>query len=294
MRRFLIAALLLTAATPLVAQPDYRGQPRSFRSEIQIQVFRFDNFFQARGGAPEVDMNAAGFEYGVAYRQEENGPDLFGALYAINYARQGTETSFGGRIGMSRFGSVHSFYVYLDRLQNGYAFDIEETTANADITALYGLYTYRIVPDWQVGLSTYNDWTSFDVETGFEGRYNQLEAEVRYRGFGRIFEPRIGYAVGDRDVENNTDSFSHRHWFVQVSTRPVERLDLSLRYRHRTRDYKNLEREEDRGQVQLRALFRHTDRLASVATFTRENVNSSLPGRDFSTGRLFAGLTVGF
>ena len=294
MRRFLITALLVATATSLNAQPDYRGKPRSLRSELQMQAFHFDNFFQARGDAPEVDMDALGFEYGVAYRLEEDSPDFFGALYAINYSREGTETSFGGRVGMARYGSKHSFYGYVDRMQNGYAFDIEETTANANITSLYGFYSYRVVPDWQLGVSTYNDWTSFDRTTGFEGTYNQIEGEVRYRRFGPIFEPRIGYAIGERDVDNNEDSYDHRHWFVQVGTRPLERLELSLRYRDRSRDYQNIDREEDRGQVQLRGVYRHTDRLATTATFTHETVDSSIPGRGFNTSRLFAGFTIGF
>ena len=259
-----------------------------------MQAFLFDNFFQARGGVPEEDVSAAGFEYVTAYRFEETGPDLFGALYAINYGSEGTETSFGGRVGAARYGSVHSFYGYVDRMQNGYAFDIEETTANANITALYAFYSYRFAPEWQAGVSTYNELTSFDVETGFEGTYNQLEGELRYRGFGRIFEPRIGLAIAEREVDNEIDSYDHRHWFVQASTRPVERLELSLRYRDRTRSYQNVDREEDRGQVQFRAIFRHTPRLATTATFTHENVNSSIPGRDFETSRFFAGFTIGF
>lgn len=292
--RYLIAALMLAAAVPVLAQPDYRGETGIFRHEIQLQAFHFENFFQARGGVPEESLNAAGFEYGAAYRAKENGPDFFGALYAINYSGEDTETSLGGRLGVARYGSVHSFYAYIDRLENGYAFDIEETTANANITALYGYYSYRFAPDWQAGASTYKELTRFDVETGYEGTYNQYEAELRYRGFGRIFEPRIGYGIAEREVDNPTDSYDHRHWFVQIGSRPHPKLDLSLRYRDRRRDYQTVERVEDRGQIQFRAIFRHTDRLATTAMYTHESVTSSIPNRDFDTGRLFAGFTIGF
>jgi hypothetical protein len=117
---------------------------------------------------------------------------------------------------------------------------------------------------------------------------------VRYRGFGRIAEPRIGLAIGQRDAENNSDSYDYNHWFVQVTSRPIERLDLSLRYRDRNRDYQNADRTEDRGQIQLRAVFRHTDRLATTAVFTHEDVSSSVPGRDFDKSQVFAGFTIGF
>lgn len=289
-----LGVLFLAAASPLTAQPDYRGTPREFRHEIQMQLFRFDNFFQARGGAPEENVTAAGFEYGVAWRAAERAPDFFGALYAVNYGRDGMETSFGGRAGAAWYGSAHSFYGYVDHTQNGWAFDIEETTANADITALFANYSYRLHEGWQIGASTWNDRTTFDVETGYEGTYNQLEGDVRYRGFGQIFEPRVGYAIGHRSVENEIDSYDHRHWFVELRTRPHSGVDLSLRYRHRTRDYENVDRSEDRPQVQLRATFRQSQRLAWTMTLTSEDVNSSVPGRDFETSRLFAGVTIGF
>ncbi|HVS30069.1 MAG TPA: outer membrane beta-barrel protein [Thermoanaerobaculia bacterium] len=292
--RCLLGGFLLAASAPLAAQPAYRGEPRLFRHEIQLQAYLFNNFFQARGGAPEEDVRAAGVEYGVAYRREENAPDFFGALYAINYAHEGTKTTFGGRIGGSYYGSRHSFYGYLDHMQNGWAFDVEETTANADITALLALYSYRVHPDWQVGLNGYNEWLSFDVDTGYEGDYYQMEGEVRYRGFGSILEPRIGYAVGRRNVENDRDSYDHRHWFVELSTEPHPNVDLSARYRRRTRDYRTVEREEDRPQIRVRAVFRHNERISWIMQIIREDVDSSLPGRDFETSRVFAGVMLGF
>ncbi|HEU4522403.1 MAG TPA: hypothetical protein VFT12_10390 [Thermoanaerobaculia bacterium] len=290
-----MAFVLLTAAAPLVAQPDYRGEPGVFRHQIQMQVYHFDNFFQARGDTPEIDVTAAGWEYGAATRLTETGPDFFGALYVMNYDREGLATSYGGRAGIARYGSVHSFYGYIDRLQNGWSFDIAEETANANITSLYATYSYRVVRDWQLELTTYNEWQSFDVEeTGYDGDYNQLEGEVRYRGFGRIFEPRIAYAVGQRDVDNQTDTYDYRHWAVEVTSRPIPNLDLSLRYRDRTRDYERIDRLEDRGQIQFRAILRHSDRLATTAMITHEDVNSSVPGRDFAKRRIFAGFTIGF
>ena len=293
--RYVAGVFLLAAAAPLAAQPDYRGEPGVFRHQIQMQVFYFDNFFQARGDDPEIDVTAAGWEYSAATRLTETGPDFFGALYATNYGREGLETSYGGRLGIARYGSVHSFYAYVDRLQNGWSFDTGETTANANITSIYGTYSYRFVPDWQAELTTYNEWQSFDVEeTGFEGDYNQLEGEVRYRGFGRIFEPRLGYAIGKRDAENMSDSYDYRHWAIEVTTRPMPQLDLSLRYRDRLRDYETIDRTENRDQIQLRAIFRHSDRLATTAMYTWEDVNSSVPGRDFDKSRLFAGFTIGF
>ena len=295
MRRNLIIAVLLATAAPLAAQPDYRGELRVFRHQITLQGFRFENFFQARGGAPEEDVNAAGFEYTTAYRRHENGPDFFGSLYVINYGVEGTVNTFGGRVGMSRYGNVHGFYAYLDRMQNGWSFDIGETTANANITSIVGIYSYRVHQDWQLGLSSYSEWQSFDVErTGYEGTYHELEGEVRYRGFGRIFEPRLGYAFAERDVEDPSDRYDHRYWFVELRSRPHPRVDVSVRFRDRTRDYQTVDRVEERDQWQLRGIFRQTNRIAWMARLTHEDVDSSRPNADFDTTRLYAGFIVDF
>lgn len=294
LKHHLIAAVLLAGAGPLSAQLNDPGEPRVLRSEIQLQAIRFGNFFQARGGAPEEDVNAAGVEYRATYRFEAEGPDFHGAAYVLNYDERGTETSFGGRFGVSRYGSVHWYNVYLDHMQNGYAFDIDETTANADITALAGSYSYRLTRDWRIGVDSYNEWQRFDVETGFENEYVRLQAEARYRGFGRIFEPRVGVATARRNVQNARDSYDEPFWFVQLRSRPNPRLDLSLRYRDRTRDYRTIDRTEDRDQVTFRADFRQTSRMAWTAMVIYEDVNSSLPGRDFDTSRLFTGFTFGF
>lgn len=291
--QILIAATLLVAA-PLFAQPDDRGEYRPYRSEIQLQLYRFDNFFQARGDAPEESVSAGGAEYRAAYRRRPDAPDIYGALYVLNYGHSGTETSFGGRVGVARYGSVHWFNVYVDRLENGWSFDIDETRANANVTTLAGSYSYRLARDWRIGLDSYNEWQRFDVTTGHENDYQRVEFDVRYRGLRPRLEPSIGYAVGRRNVQDDRDSYDDRQWFVQLSSDPHPRLDLSLRYRNRTRDYRNVTRTDDRNQWQLRAIYRQNSRLRWMAMFTTEDIDSSLQGRDYDTGRLFAGITYGF
>ena len=74
---------------------------------------------------------------------------------------------------------------------------------------------------------------------------------------------------------------------------PTARLTGSLRYRDRTRDYTGA-RTDDRDQWRLRAQFRQTERLAWTASYTRERVSSSEPGRGaFDTDVLFAGVILG-
>ena len=293
MRRLLIATFLITL--PLSAQPlENDPETRVFRNEVELQLYRFGNFFQAREGQPEDDVNGVGAEWRGAWRAAPGRPDVYGALNVLNYAGNAGETSYGGRIGVSHYGEVHSFNAALDRQENGYSFDVGDRTATANITSLTGQYTYRVLRDWEIGAETYLEWQRFDVETGFENDYHNLGAQVRYRGLGRNVRPRIGYVVGERAVETASESYDDRSWYVQIDSAPFARLNASLRYRDRTRDYAGA-RTDDREQWRLRAQLRQTQRLAWTASYTRERVSSSEPGRgSFDTDVLFAGVIVGF
>lgn len=292
MRRLLFATLLITL--PLSAQPmENENETRVFRQEVELQLYRFGNFFQAREGQPQEDVNGIGAEYRAAWRAAPGRPDVYGALNVLKYSGNAGETSYGGRVGVSHYGEVHSFNAALERQENGYSFDVGDRTASASITSLSGQYTYRIASDWEAGAETYLEWQRFDVETGSENDYHSLGAQVRYRGFGRVFRPRVGYVVGERDVETASESYDDRYWYVQLDSAPTARLTGSLRYRDRTRDYTGA-RTDDRDQWRLRAQFRQTERLAWTASYTRERVSSSEPGRGaFDTDVLFAGVILG-
>lgn len=300
MRRLTIAALLFAtaalAALPLSAQPmENDDERRMFRHEVELQLFRFGNFFQARAGQPEEDVTGIGAEYRAAWRMAPGRPDIYGVLNVLNYANDAAgETSYGGRIGVSHYGSVHSFNVALDRQENGYSFDVGDRTAAASLTALSGSYTYRVARDWEVGAESYLEWQRFNVETGSENDYQSLGANVRYRGLGRVLRPRLGYVVGQRDVETAEEGYDDRYWYVQLDSAPHPRVTASLRFRGRTRDYQG-PRTDDRDQWRLRAQWRQTDRLGWTASYTRERTTSSEIGRGaIDTDVLFAGVIIGF
>lgn len=290
----LLFALIFTV--PLAAQPmEQDDEQRIFRNEVELQLYRFGNFFQAREGQPEEDVNGAGVEYRAAFRRAPGRPDIYAHVNVLNYAGDNGQTSYGGRVGVSHYGSVHSYNVYLDRQENGYSFDVGDRTATANITAIGAQYTNRIARDWQVGAETYLEWQRFDVETGSENDYRNLGVQVRYRGFGRAIQPRIGYVVGERDVRTEEESYDDRYWYVQLNLIPHQRVNATLRYRDRTRDYASGTRTDDRNQWLVRAQVRQTQRLAWTASYTRERTTSSEPGRGaFDTDVLFAGVIVGF
>jgi Putative beta-barrel porin 2 len=293
--KILIAALMALAALPLAGQPAEGETFRVFRSELEVQLFRFGNFYQAREGVPEEDVNATGVEYRAAYRRTEAAPDLYANLYVTHYNADPTQTTYGGRVGASRYGDVHSFNVWVDRAENGYAFDVEETRAIANITMAGGSYAYRIGRNWSAGVDGHVERQRFNVsDTGFENDYRNAGVQVRYRGFGRRLQPRIGYVTGDREVRNQVSSYDDRYWYVQVNSELTPRVQGVLRYRDRTRDYQNVDRVDDRAQWLLRAAIRQNERVAWTASITHESIDSSRAGNDFDTSVFFAGMIIGF
>lgn len=295
--------IVIVAALPLFAQqeeapervpPTPTPEARPIRSAVELQYYRFGNFFQAGAGAPERQVNALGAAYRAAWAPKTGGPDLYGRVSALRYSGGASETSYTGQVGVSKYGSVHWYDVYLEQTWNGYAFDIDETRASADITALAGHYSYAITPDWRVGTDVYFDWTRFDVDANLENDYRSLGFDVRYRGFGDLFQPRLGYVAGERESQNAADDASDRYWFLEVRSKVSDAVDVRLRYRDRTREYDNIAREDERAQWTLRGTLKQNERLTWNASYMTEDVDSSLPGRDFDRSTAYIGVTYGF
>lgn len=285
---------LMSVALSLFAQSDAAPETRAIRSAAELQYYNFDNFFQATEGMPERNVSAFGAAYRASWSLGNDAPDLYGRLSALRYSGGASETSYTGQAGVSKYGSVHWYDVYLERTENGYAFDIDETRASASITALSGHYSYAINPDWRVGTDLYLDWTRFNVDAGLENDYQSVGLDLRYRGFGDRIQPRIGYVSGQRDSRDRTDSAADRYWFAELRSKPHPSVDLRLRYRDRTRDYDNISRVDDRAQWTLRAAFRQNERLSWSGSLSTEEVDSSLAGRDFKRRTANVTLIYGF
>lgn len=293
-RTLALALLVVAAALPLIAQPADSDTPRLWRSELELQYYRFGNFFQAREGQPEETLNGYGAEYRAAYRAHPDSPDFYAHLNVLNYAGDHGQTGYGGRLGIAHYGSIHQYNVYLDRQENGFAFDVGDRTAAATVTSLGGSYVYRFVKNWQAGVDGYFEKQRFDIETGFENDYKSAGAQIRYRGFGRIFQPRLGVGLGNRDVRDEDESYDERYWYAQINSVPHPRVTASLRYRSRMRDYAQSAREDTRNQWRLNAQVRQSERISWTGSYTRESVDDNRAGRDFDTDTLFAGVIVGF
>lgn len=294
MKLVLHTFLLLLITMPVLAQREESPQEQPLRSSVELQFHNFGNFFQAREGIREQSVNALSAAYRAFWSRAGNSPDFYARVAARRYSGGASETSYSGQIGASNYGSTHWWDVSLERTENGYAFEVEETLASADITALFAHYSYPVTSDWRLGADGYFERTRFDVETGFENDYQSLGAQVRYGGFGDLLEPRFGYSVGERDVRDATDSYDERSWYVELRSEPAATIDVALRYRQRSRDYQTIDRAEDRAQWRLRGELQQNEHISWAASYTDEQVDSSLEGRDFDRSTAYIGVIYGF
>lgn len=294
MKFVLLTCLVTLLATPISAQPEESPEEQPLRSSAELQLHNYGNFFQAREGSDEQSVNALAAAYRAFWARQGDSPDFYARLAALRYSGGASETSYTGQVGASNYGSTHWWDVSLERTENGYAFEVGETLASANITALLGHYSYPLARDWRVGADAYFERTGFDVETGFEGDYRSLGAQVRYRGFGDLIQPRFGYIVGERDVRSNSDSYDERSWYLELRSEPLDSIQVTLRYRDRSRDYQTIDRGEERMDWRLRAAIRQNDHLSWAASYTGEQVDSSLPGRDFDRSQAYVGVVYEF
>lgn len=287
--------LAIVTVAPLFAQPAQSKTPRTFRSDVRLAGYRFGNFFQAAGGAPEADVTALGLELRAAYRPWSHPTDLYAHTEFLSFTSHNVRNTYAGRLGIAHYGPVHQVNAYIDRAENRASFDVGDTTATGDVTALDVDYSYRVTPDWQLGAETRHERQRFSVGgTGRDNDYSAFGGSVRYRGFGWHFSPSIGYVTGERSVDNERDSYDDSYWFAQVTYQPHERLYTSLRYRDRTRDYQTIDRTDDRGSWTATVVLTQTEHLSWLVYYSREDVHSSQPGRDFASDVLIGGVTWAF
>jgi hypothetical protein len=291
---------LMLFALPLLGQPRPRGVD-GFRSEIRLQGFHFGNFFQATDSALEEDVRASGLEYRGAWRPQNSPTDFYGHASYLNYSGLDRKDSYAARLGLAHFGRVHEFNAFADRAENRASFDVGDTTALANVTTFAANYGFRITPDWQLGAEGIHERQRFNIATGRENEYNAFGGSVRYRGFGRMFSPEVGFLRGNRDVRDERESYDEKTWYARAIMNPTSRVYMSVRYRDRTRDYRvtdpsagNFGRSDDRGQWTVNLVYQFTDRVGASLYYSQEDVISTRAGRDFDTDFFVVSLNYGF
>ena len=293
-KRFLIAAAVLLSAGAAFAQPAGTSKEGESRSDIRLELYRFNNFFQATTPSARQDINAVGLEYRYAKRFRPD-DEIFAHVSTRKFDRSGIGTSYGARVGINHPGEVHQYRVWVDQRMNAPSFDVGNTYGQADTTTLAGEYSYLLSKTWQFGVEGDYDRQSF----GNHNRNNsgtELGTSVRYRGFGYKFTPQVGVYTGNRRINLATENYNEKGWFLQAEVIPKPWLYLSARYTTRARDYTtnlatstNFGRNEDHPQLALIVSLKSSPRLSWLIYYSNEDVTSSRAGNNFRDSLLLVG-----
>ena len=297
---WMVVALCAMTAT-LAAQPLGRRDAPVFRQEVRLQPMYFGNFFQAPiGSGLEEDIRGIGLEYRAAYRVWTD-TEAFGHLNVVDFDERGKKTSYGGRAGLRHDGERHDYSVHVDHGVNRSSFDIAGSTETGDVTTLYGEYSFRVTDDWQLGVEAATDRQRFTSPRDRNNDGTSFGANVRYRGLGYKFMPEVGYVTGSRDVVDRTENYDESYWYIGFTSSPTRKVYLSLTYRDRQREYTTSDitssrfgADEQRDQWTASASYRHTDHVAYILYYSKENADSSRANRDFNTDFLLLAVSVGF
>lgn len=271
---------------------------RTFRVDLRLNGLFFDNFFQAPEGFPQDDVNAWAGELRLAAPFLETAE----AYANLNYTtyEDPLEASQGVTAGLRSSGRPHAFDLFAEYQTNRPTGDVGELVEQADVRRVAGEYSYRLTRDWQLSALAEYQEQDFDITQGKDNTFVDFGGAVRYRGFGSGFSPEISATFGDRDADDPDEDHSQQDLFLKIRSAPADWAYLSLRYRHRTRDYSidnpfasNFEREDTRTQWTATADLRTGDILTWNLYYSYEDAESTLATREFTTSLFAAGVTIG-
>lgn len=298
MRRFLVSCLIL-GLTPSLGDAQAPNEPR-LEWEARALGFRYENFFQAPDGAPEEDVDATRVEGRLSYRLRPGGAmALFGTAGFTAYGQDLEDsTSFG--VGLESETRRREWILGLEHTRDQPVFDVGDEFDRADVLRLAGSYGYRITDAWEVtGLG---EWRrqDFDITTGKDNDLYSVGGAIRYRGWGYTFSPEVGVETGRRDADDPNEDHDQQDVWLKVRSVPMPPLYLSLRYRHRIRDYtiddpaaSNFDRQDDRDDWTLSARYQLTDWAALDLYYNYLDADSDKESRVFTTQILGFGVTFG-
>lgn len=302
--------LVLTLGFPGLAQDRDDVPPRPdekrwdmlterFEFWVRAQGLFFGNFFQATGGREEEDVAALLGEVGTSVRLTD-ALATYASFNYLKYEDEGLDSSHGFRLGLRGEARPHAFDVNYDQQMDRPTFDVGDVFDRADVRRIAGEYSNRVTSRWQVTLDAEAEEQEFDLTPARDNDFAGLGAAIRYRGWRR-FSPEIGYRVGDRDVTDSTQSYDQTDLYLQVRSPLSPAVYASARIRSRAREYStentsssNFGREDDRIQLSGYADVRLREPLTLNLYGSWEDVDSNLPGRDFSATLFAAGLTYRF
>jgi hypothetical protein len=290
-------------SSPSTARPRTQREQTPVESWAKLQALFFQNFFWASQGEPEEDVTAGQAEVGTSLRLSRTQPvRAFGTFNYMTYDHARLDDTHGFRVGVRSQMRPHSFEVYADRQRNRPTFDVGDQFDRADISTLSAEYGWRFTPDWELGLHGQLQEQEFRITTDRDNEFGGGGASIRYRGW-RV-SPEVGFQLGRRDVDLESESYDQRDLYLQLRSSVTDRIYVSLRLRNRTRDYtisdpgsSNFGREDDRRQISGSFDWRFARNLTWSIWASHDVIDVSRtnrPGYDFDTTLVLTGLTFHF
>jgi hypothetical protein len=313
---FLLMLLVVFVSGDLTAQTTKKKAPpkrkpaqqrravekREPTAEVRINTWYFGNFFQAPDDRPKENVPALGIEgrltYPLPFQTIRQPVDGYVHLDYLHFSQTGFGGSPGFRVGARSEGRPHSWDASAQLQKDRPAFDVGDQVDQADIARLNGDYDYRFGRDWQFGAAVNFETQSFRAAAERDTRFSGIGGTVRYRGFGSLFSPEVGIAVGSRTVDDPTEDYRQRDLILQVRSAPTPPLYLSARLRHRLRNYStnsagssNFGRDDTRDQLAALADLKHNAQITWNFYFAYENADSTLKSRSFDAFIAMFGIT---
>lgn len=295
-----LSALLVTSAS-LPAQPPPPWDDPVFDSEIRVNQFTFDNFFQVPDGEMARDVDMTRVEARLAARADESSPfSLYGRGRFDSYGEDLDEAWAAG-VGAAWDTDAHDADLYLEYEQDRPVFDIGDEFDRANVVRLAGEYGWRFTEDWEATLLGEARQEEFAQTSSKDNDWLGGGVALRYRGFGYAFSPEVGAGLGGRDADDPNEDMDETEYWVKIRSLPTERLYLSARVRWRDREYSiddpaadNFGREDDRMDWTVAADLQVFDWLGVNGYYYRQDADSTKPSRVFESSLGGVGLTFGW
>lgn len=299
-----LALAALLAAGPAGAQlegqqkPAETGEPR-WKTGLHVQGLFFDNFFQLPETQSQEDVQGLRAEGRLSWVPRVQWPlEVYGVAGATAYSEDLEETLLLGG-GLRWDGLVDFFQLDLRYEADRPSFEVGDTFGTADLLDLGGVYSHRIADSWELSALADHQRLDYQADDGRDSFFRSAGGAVRYRGWGYDLSPEVGVEVGERDADDANEDHDQTDLWLKLRSAPTDALYLSLRFRHRLRDYSvgdaaasNFRREDDRNQVALAADWTTSDLLTWTLYYAWEDAGSSKETRVFTTQLLAVGVRL--
>ena len=295
-RRTIYGVLLVLLGT--VGSVEAQSPERPYEAEVRFDLLSFGNFFQAPADALETDVTATRIRGRLGTTVDLDRPlKLYGEFGRVSYNDLGGSNIIGG--GLQYLGRPQSFRLSFGLQTDRPTIDVGDEFDRADVIAIRGEYGYRPSRDWELkGLLTLQ-FQGFDLNSSKNNTLLGTGAAARYRGFGSRFSPEVGVILGGRGAVDRNEDHSQNDLYLQVRSAPAPPVYLSVRYRHRTRNYsiddqaaRNFGRVDTRNQLTASAEIHTWNYVYLSVYYAFQDGMSTLPSRTFTTQMLTIGISL--